>query len=133
MRLSSFRITRFQFRRDRVIGDSQVRAEHVHVAALELGTEEGLSGLGFVQSLFVPLPDLSEIERIFEAEVWPDLVGEVPAALMHRVTRPRGGNRRAASLPFAEAVQVALCDLAARQAGLPLFRFLGARRDRVRA
>ena len=36
MQLEDFRILRFQFRRDRVIGDSQVRAEEVHVATLEL-------------------------------------------------------------------------------------------------
>ena len=29
MRLADFRITRFQFARDRVIGDSQVRADDV--------------------------------------------------------------------------------------------------------
>jgi L-alanine-DL-glutamate epimerase-like enolase superfamily enzyme len=53
--------------------------------------------------------------------------------LVHRVNRPRGGNQRAHSLPFDEAVQVALWDLAAKQAGLPLHRLLGSRRDRVRA
>jgi len=33
MRLAEYRITRFQFARDRVIGDSQVRADAVNVAA----------------------------------------------------------------------------------------------------
>ena len=41
MQLEDFRILRFQFRRDRVIGDSQVRAEEVHVATLELVDETG--------------------------------------------------------------------------------------------
>jgi len=36
-------------------------------------------------------------------------------------------------LPFHEALQVALWDLAAKQAGMPLHRLLGSRRDRVRA
>jgi hypothetical protein len=31
-----FTITRFSFRRDRIIGDSQVRADCCHAAALEL-------------------------------------------------------------------------------------------------
>ncbi len=52
---------------------------------------------------------------------------------MHRVNRPRGGNQRAFSLPFHEALQVALWDLAAKEAGLPLHQLLGSRRDRVRA
>jgi hypothetical protein len=52
MQLDDFRITRFQFRRDRVIGDSQVSAEEVNVAALLLVDKTGASGLGFAQSQF---------------------------------------------------------------------------------
>jgi L-alanine-DL-glutamate epimerase-like enolase superfamily enzyme len=133
MSLSAFRITRFQFARDRVIGDSQVRACDVNVAALELISNDGPVGLGFIQTLFVPLPAQSEIERIFALEVWPNLEGQPAVALANRIGRPRGGNQRATTLPFHEAVQVALWDLAAKQAGLPLHRMLGSRRDRVRA
>lgn len=133
MRIEAFELTRFHFPRDRVVGDSQVRSEEVHVASVELVDPQGRRGLGFAQSLLVPLPDLSEIERVFAAEVWPSLAGQSPLALVNRVHRPRGGNRRAASLPFHEAVQVALWDLAAQQAELPLHRLLGSRRDRVRA
>ena len=46
MRISEFRITRFQFARDRVIGDSQVRADDVNIAALELIADTGAVGLG---------------------------------------------------------------------------------------
>jgi L-alanine-DL-glutamate epimerase-like enolase superfamily enzyme len=133
MRLSEFRITRFQYPRDRVIGDSQVQIDELNAASLELITEDGTVGLGFIQSLFHPLPDHAEIVRVFAAEAWPALVGQPPAALVHRVNRPRGGNQRAFSLPFYEAIQVALWDVAAKQVGLPLHRFLGSRRSRVRA
>jgi L-alanine-DL-glutamate epimerase-like enolase superfamily enzyme len=133
VRIDGYRITRFQFARDRVIGDSQIALDEVNVAAVELLDEAGTVGLGFAQGLVVPLPDLTEIERVFAAEVWPGLAGQVPVALAHRVARPRGGNRRAPSLPFHEAVQVAVWDLAARQAGLPLSAFLGGRRRSVRA
>lgn len=133
MTLTDFRITRFQFARDRVIGDSQVRADDANVAALELISASGAVGLGFVQTLFSALPDQAEIERIFRAEVWPGLAGQPALGLVHRVSRPRGGNQRSASLPFHEALQVALWDLAAKEAWLPLHRMLGATRDRVRA
>lgn len=133
MRLSEFRITRFQFARDRVIGDSQVLIDAINVAALELIADDGKSGLGFIQALFHPLPGHDEIVRVFEEEAWPGLVGQPPASLVHRVNRPRGGNQRAFSLPFYEAIQVALWDLAAKQVDLPLHRFLGSRRSRVRA
>lgn len=131
MRISNYQITRFQFARDRVIGDSQVRADEANIAALELLDDTGRSGLGFVQVLFDRLPALDEISRIFEAEVWPRLEGEEPLAIAHRVSRPRGGNQRSYSLPFHEAVQVAVWDLAGKQQGLPLHELLGARRDRV--
>jgi L-alanine-DL-glutamate epimerase-like enolase superfamily enzyme len=133
MKISAFRITRFQFARDRVIGDSQVRADDANVAALELVSDSGEVGLGFIQTLFSPLPDQAEIERIFAAEVWPGIEGQRAIALVHRVNRPRGGNQRATSLPFHEALQVALWDLAAKETGLPLHRLLGSRRDRVKA
>jgi L-alanine-DL-glutamate epimerase-like enolase superfamily enzyme len=133
MRISSFTITRFQFARDRIIGDSQVRAEEANVAAVELFDEKGRSGLGLAQTLFVPLPPLAEIARVFESEVWPGLVGQSPQALIHRVGRPRGGNQRLYSLPFHEAIQVALWDLAAKQVNMPLGRFLGASRGKLRA
>ena len=133
MRLTEFRITRFQFARDRVIGDSQVRADDVNIAALELIADTGAVGLGFIQTLFFPLPDEAEIKRVFLSEAWPSLEGQPPAGLVHRVSRPRGGNQRAFTLPFHEALQVALWDLAAQEVGLPLHKLLGSRREKVRA
>ncbi len=133
MRISEFRITRFQFARDRVIGDSQVRADDVNIAALELIADTGAIGLGFIQTLFFPLPDQAEIERVFRSEAWLGIEGQPPAALVHRVGRPRGGNQRAFTLPFHEALQVALWDLAAKQVNLPLHQLLGSRRNKVEA
>jgi L-alanine-DL-glutamate epimerase-like enolase superfamily enzyme len=133
MRLAGYEITRFQFPRDRVIGDSQVRIADVNAAALELLDEQGRRGLGFVQTLFHPLPSAAEIARVFAEEVWPGLEGRVPMGLVHRVDRPRGGNQRSASLPFHEAVQVALWDLLGQQQRLPLHEMLGSRRKTVRA
>jgi L-alanine-DL-glutamate epimerase-like enolase superfamily enzyme len=133
MRLAEYHLTRFQFARDRTIGDSQVRIDEANIAALELVDEQGNVGLGFAQGLIVPLPEQKEIERVFGSEIWPSLKGNMPISLVHRVNRPRGGNQRALSLPFEEAIQVALWDLAAKQSGLPLYRMLGGQRDRVRA
>jgi L-alanine-DL-glutamate epimerase-like enolase superfamily enzyme len=133
MRLAEFRITRFQFARDRVIGDSQVRADSANVAALELVAEDGQTGLGFIQTLFTPLPSCDEIIRVFAEEAWPGLVGQHAIALVHRVNRFRGGNQRSFTLPFHDALQVALWDLAAKQLALPLHVLLGSRRDRVQA
>ncbi len=132
MRIVDFRVTRFQFRRDRVIGDSQVRADDVHVAGLELIGEHGEVGLGFVQSLFHPLASEAELTRVFREEVWPGLEGQPAGALAHRVTRPRGGNIRRLSVPFEEALQQAVWDLFAKSVGMPLWQLLGGKRDNVR-
>lgn len=86
-----------------------------------------------MQNLHRTLPALDELQRVFATEVWPHIEGQPPAALVHRVSRPRGGNRAGPSLPFGEAVQVALWDLAAKQADLPLHQLLGSRRNRVPA
>ncbi len=132
MKIEGFRLTRFQYRRDRVIGDSQVHIGFAHYFTLELVATGGVVGLGFGLSLFHPLPPLAEIERAFREEAWPGLEGQPPAALVHRVSRPRGGNVRRMSLPFEEAINQACWDLAAKQAGLPLYRMLGGVEPRVR-
>ena len=99
MRLEAFQLTRFQYPRDRIIGDSQVSTEEVNVVAVELIDEGGQRGLGFAQALFVPLPDAAEIERVFAVEIWPDLAGQEPLSVVHRVNRPRGGNQRSPASP----------------------------------
>ncbi|WP_029074618.1 mandelate racemase/muconate lactonizing enzyme family protein [Kaistia adipata] len=133
MRIVDFRIVRFQFARDRVIGDSQVRIAHAHMATLELIADNGMVGLGFVPSLFNSLPSQAEIERLFRAEIWPGLEGQSPAALAHKLTRPRGGNIRGNSLPFGEGLDQALWDLAAKQLDMPLWKLLGGTKTRVKA
>jgi L-alanine-DL-glutamate epimerase-like enolase superfamily enzyme len=133
MTITAFRITRFQFARDRVIGDSQVRADDANVAALEIISNTGKTGLGFIQTLFTAMPSQAEIERVFAAEIFPSLEGQKAIGLVHKVSRPRGGNLRPMTLPFHEALQVALWDLAAQEGGLPLYKLLGGTRNRVKA
>jgi len=120
-----YRLTRLQFPRDRVIGDSQVRADQAQLVAVELVDAAGAIGLGFAQSLFVPLPDLAEIDRIFAEEAWPALEGQHPASLALAVQKVRGGNVRRMTLPFEESLQHAVWDLFAKQSGLPLWQMLG--------
>lgn len=127
-RIRSFQLTRFQFLRDRVIGDSQVRFGDFNGYALELTDTEGHTGLGFGHSMWDPVAPLSALEASFASKVWPEIDGRVPSALLHRIERPRGGNQRDANYGFSEALQVALWDLAAQQVDLPLSEFLGGTR-----
>ncbi|WP_425052802.1 mandelate racemase/muconate lactonizing enzyme family protein [Psychromarinibacter sp. S121] len=129
--LKHFRLTRFQFGRDRVIGDCQVRFDTFHGFALELTDAEGRTGLGFGHSMWEAVAPQAELEARFARAVWPDLDGRTPGALIHRIERPRGGNQRDATVGFGEALQIALWDLAAKQAGLPMADFMGGTRRRA--
>lgn len=130
-RIESFRITRFQFKRDRVIGDSQVATDEANILALELFDGTGRLGLGFVHILFQTAPSEVEIERIFKNEYWPGLEGAEPAAIALRVIRARGGNVRRPSIGFDEAVQQACWDLFAKSLDMPLWRLLGGTNNAV--
>ncbi len=86
MRIVDYRLTRFQFARDRVIGDSQVKIAHANVATLELISDTGLSGLGFVFSLFNPLPAIALLPL---ALIWFGLGnGSLVFILIHSVLWP---------------------------------------------
>ena len=84
--LESYQITRFRLPLRRVIGDSQVRFDEMFIAALELRTQSGQVGLGFI--IRFSLPPLAELERVFEAEVWPALMGQSIYPLLNRLSSP---------------------------------------------
>jgi len=132
MTITDFTITRFQFARDRVIGDSQVRFAYCHIGVLELHGSDGQTGTGFFFSLANALPSLAELRRLFQGEAWPGLQGQHPAVLLNRLKRPRGGNIRGFSIPFEQAINQALWDLEGKRAGLPLYRLLGGTSNKVK-
>ena len=104
-RISEFRVYRFQFPRDRVVGDSQVRTSEANLVALELQDEAGRVGLGVMQVLFQSTPAEVDIARIFAEEAFPQIEGRDASALALQVVRRRGGNLRSMQLPFEEAIQ----------------------------
>lgn len=128
--ICEFRLTSYAWPRDRRIGDCQVAIDTNWVSALELIDEGGETGLGFALTLFGPPPPEAVQYAWFERELWPAIADGFAEGLIHRVTRPRGGNARAALYDLDTALDQALWDLAAKHAGLPLFRFLGGREVR---
>lgn len=132
MEIVDFKISRFQFARDRVIGDSQIAAHEVYAASLELVCGDGTTGLGFVNTVMTNLPDEAEMARVFAQEAWGELEGQSPAAVANRQLMRRGGNRRKMSLPFEEAIQQAVWDLHAKLLGMPLWMLLGGTKEKVR-
>jgi L-alanine-DL-glutamate epimerase-like enolase superfamily enzyme len=130
--IESYRLTRFGFPRDRIIGDSQVRIDATYMCVLELFDSAGRTGTGFFFAGFHPLPNLAELNRMFEEEVAPVFIGQNPHALTNRISRPRGGNIRPLPFNVAEAIDQAAWDLKGQELGLPLYRLLGGTEPRVR-
>ena len=131
--IEGYRLTRFAFPRDRVIGDSQVRAEHMYLGALELVATDGRVGTGFFGALFHPLPPLSELTRLMETEFKPIFMGQNPFVFTTRLSRPRGGNIRALPYALDEAIDQAMWDLKAQTLEMPLYRLLGGTSSKVPA
>lgn len=131
MRISEYELRRLHFRWDLPIGDSQVRFDDMWLTLVELRTDTGHTGLGFGGQQGNPTPPLSNLKAQFEYAPWPALKDANPISLAMRIRRPRGGN--VGANPFGAAVEIALWDLAAQAAELPLYRLLGGSDPRVRA
>jgi L-alanine-DL-glutamate epimerase-like enolase superfamily enzyme len=98
----------------------------------EITTEAGLEGVGFSYSKRAGGPAQFAHAR----EVAPDLIGEDPSDIGRLWTKlvwaGASVGRSGAATQALAAVDVALWDLKAKRAGLPLAKLLGAHRDSVR-
>jgi L-alanine-DL-glutamate epimerase-like enolase superfamily enzyme len=98
----------------------------------EIATEEGHHGVGFSYSKRAGGPAQFAHAR----EVAPDLIGEDPSDIGRLWTKlvwaGASVGRSGAATQALAAIDVALWDLKAKRAGLPLAKLLGAHRDSVR-
>lgn len=101
---------------------------------VEIETDDGLVGLGEAGSAGGPL---ASTRVVVEQELKPLLVGEDPLRIeylwqkMFQRTRQHG--RRGIVMHAISGIDIALWDLAGKVAGLPVYRLLGAYRDKVEA
>lgn len=131
-RITHFSISRFVWKRDRVIGDSQVRFDTAWTGTLELHTSDGLTGLGFFFG-FHGLPGVEELTRYFSAELFPALSEQSPFSWTNRQRRPRGGNIRPAHYALDQAIDQAMWDIQGKALEVPLWKLWGGTSPRVRA
>lgn len=119
---------------DRTVGDSRLAVTDLYCVVVEIETDAGLTGTGWMNSLGFG-PDL--MERFVESQFVDLLVGRDPFA-----TEAIRRDLRAQTIYYGElglsmwprgAIDVALWDIKAQAAGEPLYRFLGGDVDRVRA
>jgi L-talarate/galactarate dehydratase len=98
----------------------------------EIRTEAGLEGVGFGYSKRAGGP----AQFAHAHEVAPDLIGEDPSDIGRLWTKlvwaGASVGRSGAATQAIAAIDVALWDLKAKRAGLPLAKLLGAHRDSVR-
>ncbi|GAB3443198.1 L-talarate/galactarate dehydratase [Actinophytocola sediminis] len=98
----------------------------------ELRTESGLTGIGFSYAKRAGGP----AQFAHAHEVAPDLIGEDPNDIGRLWTKlvwaGASVGRSGAATQALAAIDVALWDLKAKRAGLPLAKLLGAHRDSVR-
>jgi L-alanine-DL-glutamate epimerase-like enolase superfamily enzyme len=118
----------------RTITDSQSTVTHVEFLQVVLQTDAGITGYGMNWSY---TPGLRTAQIAVQENYAPVLLGKDPAFRKAIVKEcfftnhfiGRVGSTRVGLC----AVEFALWDLACRQAGLPLWRHLGACRDKVKA
>jgi D-arabinonate dehydratase len=111
---------------DGTVGDSRLEITDVYWVVVELETDAGHTGTGWMGSLGFA-PDL--LERFVDSQFADALVGADPFA--HEAIRERLRNR---TVYYGElgmsawprgAIDVALWDIKAKAAGVPLYRLLG--------
>lgn len=119
---------------DRVVGDSRLEVTDRYCVVVELETDEGRTGTGWMNSLGYA-PDL--MERFVESQFEEILVGADPFS-----TDALRKKLRAQTVYYGElglsawprgAIDVALWDVKAKAAGRPLYKLLGGEDDAVPA
>jgi len=131
MTIADYKLHRLHLELPLPIGDSQVIFSDHWMTILELTDALGRTGVGFELQQGKPTPALEQIDAQFQYNVWPTLKGDDAFSSALRITRPRGGNVGAATLPL--AVETAAWDLMGKTLDMPLYRLLGGTNAKVRA
>jgi L-alanine-DL-glutamate epimerase-like enolase superfamily enzyme len=134
MRIDDVEVYTLQVPIGRTVGDSRLSITDVYWIVVELTTEDGHVGTGWMGSLGFA-PEL--LERFVVSQFSELLLGRDPfeTAAIHEDLRRQTiyyGELGMSAWPRG-AIDVALWDLKAQAAGEPLYRFLGGDRGRVQA
>lgn len=118
----------------RTITDSQSSVDHVDFLQVTLATDEGITGYGMNWSY---TPGLRAAQVCVDDDYAPRLVGKDPERRKEIARDCYFSNhfvgRVGAAAVGLAAVEFALWDLVCQRAGLPLWRYLGPCRERVKA
>jgi L-alanine-DL-glutamate epimerase-like enolase superfamily enzyme len=119
---------------DRTVGDSRLAIDDMYPVVVEIETDEGYTGTGWMGSLGFA-PDL--LERFVDSQFADLLVGRDPFATEAIRERLRTQTIYYGELGMSAwprgAIDVALWDIKAQAAGQPLYRLLGGEDESVQA
>ena len=122
----------YRFPPHRRIVDAIQEVECLEVIAATVHTDTGDEGFGFTYTIG---RGGRATKVMLDTEVVPLILGEDPRDTQRLWEKMWWGlhwvGRHGVTLLASSAIDIALWDLKARQAGQPLFRFLGAARDRI--
>ncbi|TCP29649.1 L-alanine-DL-glutamate epimerase-like enolase superfamily enzyme [Scopulibacillus darangshiensis] len=120
--------------RQKAITDSQTRLESVEFIALRVDTDEGISGWGFNWNY---TRGMRAAKAILDDNYAPNLIGEDPFNRKNVVKKLHFTNHFIGQVGVTRvalcAVELALWDIQLKCAGMPLWKYLGACKDKVKA
>jgi len=132
MKIQSIQTALFRFPPHRPIADAIQQFEAMEVIALTLRSEDGIEGFGFTYTIG---RGGKTVKTFLDEEIVPRLLGE-NALDIERLweimwTATHWVGRHGIASLAASAADIALWDHRARLAGLPLYKLLGACRERI--
>ena len=128
MRVKALETSVYRIPTDRPEADGTLAWEATTMVLVQAVADGGLKGLGFT---YASRAAAVVVDELLEEAVRDCPIDEVGQAWARMVRAVRNAGRPGIAATAISAVDVALWDLRARAAGLPLFRLLGPRREAV--
>lgn len=116
----------YRWPRARPITNGKHTYTHVTLGLVKIDTDEGVQGIGLGAGNSIVQAAIEHFK--------PHLLGEDPLnveRLWHKLWVPKLVGRRGLTTRAISAIDIALWDLRAKVAGMPLYKLLGGYRDRV--
>lgn len=118
----------------KAITDSQTRLESVEFVAIRIDTDEGISGWGFNWNY---TKGMRAVKAILDDNYAPNLIGEDPIERKSIVNKLHFTNHFIGQVGVTRvalcAVELALWDIQLKLANMPLWKYLGPAKDKVKA
>jgi D-arabinonate dehydratase len=126
MKITSVTTESYSWPRSKPLANGKHVYTHYGMTLVKIETDEGVTGIG--------LGGGGGVGRATIEKLTPELLGEDPIAverLWHTMWAPKLIGRRGFTTRGISVIDIALWDIRAKVAGMPLYKMLGGYRDRV--